>query len=194
MSDIKLNLTDENLPRRSDYTKNRELLLTTARRLFIKNGVDNVTMSDIAKAAGVGQGTMYRHFENKLEVSLALLDEDQRDLQQRSLAQMRQSGDPEQNLRWFVTEVLQFVDRNSQLLCVNGAGAASLQTAAHWWWRQTIRGLLEQLEAPGNLDFIADSIYLMLEVHNIYFLRQVRGFSLDQVTTNFLILIGRITQ
>lgn len=193
MDDIKLNLTGDQ-PRRSDFVKNRELLLQIAKQLFIEQGVDSVSMSDIAKAAGVGQGTLYRHFENKLELSLALLDEDQRDLQTRTLQQMRQSSDVRANLRWFLSEVLQFVERNSQMMCINTAESSSLQHPAHWWWRQTIRGLLEQMHAQGDLDYLADTLYILLDVHNIYFLRQVRGFGLEAVTTNFLDMIDRATR
>lgn len=193
MDDIKLNLTDEQ-PRRADHIRNRERLLDTAKRLFIERGVDEVTMYDVAKAADVGQGTLYRHFKNKMELSLALLDEDQRDLQQRALQLMRKSGDAAHQLHWFIAEVLQFVERNSQLLCVNSGGTGSLQHPAHWWWRQTIRGLLEQINPPGDLDYLADSLYILLDVHNVYFLRQMRGFSLETITANLLDMIDRLTR
>lgn len=193
MDDIKLSLTDEQ-PRRADHVRNRERLLAVAKRLFTEHGIDNVGMSDVAKAAEVGQATLYRHFATKMDISLALLDADQRDLQQRALQYMRQSGDAAHNLRWFLAEVLQFVERNSQLMCVSASGTSTLQVAAHWWWRQTIRGLLGQINPPGDLDFLADTLYILLDVHNVYFLRQARGFSLETITTNLLDVIDRLTQ
>jgi AcrR family transcriptional regulator len=193
MDDIKFNLTDEQ-PHRADHVRNRERLLHTAKRLFTERGIDNVGMSEVAKTAEVGQATLYRHFKTKMDISLALLDEDQRDLQERALHQLRQSGDAAHNLRWFTAEVLQFVERNSQLLCVKNGGASSLQPAAHWWWRQTIRGLLGQINPPGDLDYLADALYILLDVHNVYFLRHARGFSLEEVTANLLNAIDRLTR
>lgn len=192
MDDIKISLNSDDQPRRADFVKNRDLLLRTARQLFTQQGVEQVSMSDIAKAAGVGQGTLYRHFENKMELAMALLDEDQRDWQERTLSVMRQPGDAATKLDWFISEALQFVDRNSQLLCVSTDIVGSMQHTAHWWWRQTIRGLLDELQSPTNRDFLADTIYMMLDVHNVYFLRQMRDFSLADLTTNFLQFIHHV--
>ncbi|MEZ4669003.1 MAG: helix-turn-helix domain-containing protein [Anaerolineae bacterium] len=186
MDDIKISLNSDDQPRRADFVKNRDLLLQTARRLFNQQGVEQVSMYDIAKAAGVGQGTLYRHFENKMELAMALLDADHRDWQDRTLSVMRQPADALTKLDWFITEALQFVDRNSQLLCVSTDIIGSMQHTAHWWWRQTIRGLLDEVHSPTNRDFLADTIYMMLDVHNVYFMRQMRNVSLADLTANFL--------
>src|SRR4051794_40895477 len=118
MPDESLNVID-NSRSRSDAIKNRALLLSTAKRLFAEQNVANVTMSAVADAAGVGKGTLYRHFENKLELSMALLDEDQRDLQDRTLRRMRETGGTLDTLKWFIAEVILFTERNSELLCVS---------------------------------------------------------------------------
>lgn len=49
---------------RSDAQANRELLLRSAADLFIANG-DAVSMRAIATHAGVGMGTLYRHFPDR---------------------------------------------------------------------------------------------------------------------------------
>ena len=47
--------------------------------LFLKNSIQNVTMSDIAKNVGVGEATLYRYFKKKsnivLNASITLLKE-----------------------------------------------------------------------------------------------------------------------
>lgn len=52
---------------RADARRNRERLLTAASRLFAERGPD-VPYLDIAKAAGVGVGTIYRHFPARGEL------------------------------------------------------------------------------------------------------------------------------
>ncbi len=180
-------MTDPNLiktdpqPSRADAVKNRALLLETAQRLFTERGVENVTMTDIADAANVGKGTLYRHFENKNVLCQTLLDEDQRALQERSLAYLRSHSDAKDNLKWFLREALGFVQRNRPLLCAGDMSAGSLEYPAHWWWRLTIRGLLSQLQAAGDLDYMTDTLYVMLDVHTIYFLMVTRGYSLERI-------------
>jgi len=51
-------------PTRADALRNRELLLTTALEVFAGQGTD-VSLKVIAEAAGVGIGTLYRHFPTR---------------------------------------------------------------------------------------------------------------------------------
>src|SRR5262245_58865132 len=111
MTKSDLVLQENSQPTRADALKNRALILKTAARLFAERGVADVLIQDIADAAEVGKGTFYRNFPNgKTDLCLALLDEDQRDLQERSLEHFRSHSDPLANLRWFLVEVLHFVD------------------------------------------------------------------------------------
>ncbi|MCA0456601.1 MAG: TetR/AcrR family transcriptional regulator [Chloroflexi bacterium] len=194
MPDESLTVVDSSRSR-ADAIKNRALLLATAKRLFAEQGVSEVTMSAVADAAGVGKGTLYRHFENKLELSMAMLDEDQRDLQDRTLRQMRDNGPTLETLQWFVREVLLFTKRNGQLLCAGASDngpAGSLAHPAHWWWRQTLRGMISQINPAQNAEYLADAIFVLLDVHNIYFLQNERGYSLEQITDNMNQMIERM--
>ncbi|HEY8465951.1 MAG TPA: helix-turn-helix domain-containing protein [Solirubrobacterales bacterium] len=61
-------------PLRADALRNRARVLDAARELMGARGVD-VGMEEIARAAGVGVGTVYRHFPNK-EALISALAED----------------------------------------------------------------------------------------------------------------------
>jgi AcrR family transcriptional regulator len=177
---------------RADASKNRRLLLLTAQRLFSERGVDEVTMSQIAETAGVGKGTLYRHFPNKAELCEMLLDDEQRALQERTLAYLRGHPDPHAALRWFVGEALAFVERNLEMLTVH-AHTAPLEHPAHLWWRQTIRGLLGQIrpDAPASNDYDADALYVLLDARTVHFQRQ-RGATPEQVRAGLEALIERL--
>lgn len=43
----------------------RSRILQAAQRLFARRGFDGTTTRDLAQAAGVAEGTLFRHFENK---------------------------------------------------------------------------------------------------------------------------------
>ncbi len=56
---------------RSDARRNRERVIAAARELLARDGLD-AQMDEIARAAGVGVGTVYRHFSTKDELIEAL--------------------------------------------------------------------------------------------------------------------------
>jgi AcrR family transcriptional regulator len=58
---------------RSDARRNHAKVLDAARALFARDGLD-AQIDEIARAAGVGVGTVYRHFPNKEDLLQALAD------------------------------------------------------------------------------------------------------------------------
>lgn len=59
---------------RKDAQANRERLLEAADRMFREHGVE-VSVGEIADAAGVGRGTLFRNFKHKDELIAAVLAE-----------------------------------------------------------------------------------------------------------------------
>lgn len=55
-------------------SKTRKQLVDVARQLFAKNGINNTTMNDIAKASGKGRRTLYTYFKNKDDVYYAVIE------------------------------------------------------------------------------------------------------------------------
>ncbi|MFI2474534.1 TetR/AcrR family transcriptional regulator [Nocardia xishanensis] len=58
-------------PKRKDARRNQQTLLDAAAALFVASGVD-VPVRDIAAEAGVGVGTIYRHFPTRADLVLAV--------------------------------------------------------------------------------------------------------------------------
>jgi AcrR family transcriptional regulator len=59
---------------RSDARRNRDKVIKAARKSMARDGLD-AQMDEIARAAGLGVGTVYRHFPNKDELVAALAQE-----------------------------------------------------------------------------------------------------------------------
>jgi len=55
-------------PMRADARRNRDLLLSTALAAFTEHGADDVSLEGIARRAGVGIGTLYRHFPTRQDL------------------------------------------------------------------------------------------------------------------------------
>jgi AcrR family transcriptional regulator len=64
----------EERPLRADAERNRARLLETAQTLFRKRGLE-VSVTEIAEAAGVGRGTLFRNFASKEDLIAAIVAE-----------------------------------------------------------------------------------------------------------------------
>ncbi len=56
--------------------KTREKLIAEARSLFVRKGVENTTMLDIAAASEKGRRTIYTYFRSKKEIYNAVLEQE----------------------------------------------------------------------------------------------------------------------
>jgi AcrR family transcriptional regulator len=61
-------------PRRADAQRNHDAVLAAARAVFAQAGAD-APMEDVARAAGVGKGTLYRRFPTREHLFAAILQE-----------------------------------------------------------------------------------------------------------------------
>lgn len=86
-------------PKRADARRNYEKVLAAAREAFAEGG-ESTALEEIARRAGVGIGTLYRHFPNRQALLEALYVEEVEEMS-RSAAQFDE-GDPWEALnRWF---------------------------------------------------------------------------------------------
>lgn len=60
-------------PTRKDAQRSRRAILAAARELFAAG--EDASFAEIAHAAGVGQATVYRHFEDRQELLLAVAEQ-----------------------------------------------------------------------------------------------------------------------
>ncbi|MDQ2894639.1 MAG: TetR/AcrR family transcriptional regulator [Actinomycetota bacterium] len=90
MSDI---VIDTDRPLRADARRNRQRILESARAVFARCGPD-AQIDDVAREAGVGVGTVYRHFPNKEALLVALMREKFRLFAARGREALAQDGEP----------------------------------------------------------------------------------------------------
>ncbi|WP_047458210.1 TetR family transcriptional regulator [Rhizobium rhizogenes] len=63
---------------KEEAAETRRIILHSAETLFLDNGYENVTLEEIAVAAGVTRGAVHWHFKNKQGLLLAIRDEARR--------------------------------------------------------------------------------------------------------------------
>lgn len=187
-------------PTRLDAVHNRAEILEAARRLFDVEGIANVTMSAIAKEANVGKGTLYRHFRDKADLCLALLDDEQRALQDQTLQHLRMSNDSAADkLIWFLRQVQDFTARNRALLCgttseLIGEEVGGRNDTAHAWQRKTIFALLRQSGFSGDLDYTTDALFALLDIRFYQYQREVHSFSHQRIVAGLTDHVLRLLQ
>ncbi|MCM2410559.1 TetR/AcrR family transcriptional regulator [Streptomyces sp. RKAG290] len=150
--------------RRRDALRNRKLLSDKAREVFAEQGLD-APLDEIARRAGVGNATLYRHFPTRA----ALVDEVFRDALTETTAAGERARTAEDAWRG-LTEYLQTVfvglaaDRGTNdLMTTNLEGVTALE-AIHAHNRTTIDGLLRRGQEQGTVraDLTTEDLLLML--------------------------------
>src|ERR1700738_3099517 len=80
-------------------TSKRERILRAATDVFARNGYFNAKVSEIAKAAGVADGTIYLHFDGKEDLLVTIFREHTRGYLQSLEREMATINRPEERLR-----------------------------------------------------------------------------------------------
>lgn len=150
---------------RRDAAANREQILATARTLFAERGVDLVTMEDVAAAAGVGKGTLYRRYPHKGALALALLGENA--LRFAEEMERRAAGGADDTLGLiaaFLERLVAFNEENGALL--SAAGDAALGPRRGWlyttpiyqWMRAALQTLLAHALTRGEIRLLNPAV------------------------------------
>lgn len=168
-------------------------ILTTAEALFAERGVAAVSMHQIALAAGVGQGTLYRRYANKGELCLDLLSDNGCRLQEdvEAFLSVAEKGALER-LDGLLVRLVAFEEANGDLLgAVVDASCGErrdmqFRNPLVQWLHRAIAHLLEQAVAeeelpPLDVVFTADALLSALAVDRYLFQRRERGFSPERI-------------
>ena len=167
---------------RGDAARNRALLLEAARRLVAERGADAVTMDDIAAAAGVGKGTVFRRFGSRAGLMTVLLDEDERALQQAFLFGPPPLGPDAPTLdrvAAFGRARLCFVHTHHALLSAANRDPQTRYNAAAMVIRTHVRVLLQSAGTTGNLDVQTDALLALLDADYVEHQLGNRGHTLE---------------
>ncbi|MBV9846263.1 MAG: TetR/AcrR family transcriptional regulator [Kutzneria sp.] len=170
---------------RADAARNRRKVLAAAERLFAQRGVTAVTMDDVAAAAGVGKGTLYRRFGDKSGLAAALLDERERDLQASLLTgppPLGPGATARERLAAFAAAYLGYVAGHLDLVSLSQTASpgARMRTGSHRLWRQHCRHLLAEGDVPDP-ELRADVLLAALTAEQVRHWLADRGHALGDL-------------
>jgi AcrR family transcriptional regulator len=167
---------------RGDAARNRVLLLDAARRLIDERGADAVTMDDIAVAAGVGKGTVFRRFGSRSGLMMVLLDEDERANQQAFMfgpPPLGPDAPPLERLLAFGRARLKFAHTHHELLVAANRDPQSRYGPAATVLHTHVRMLLASAGTTGDLDAQTDALLALLEADRVEHQLMEHGQSLQ---------------
>jgi AcrR family transcriptional regulator len=167
---------------RGDAARNRALVLDAARRLVAQRGPDAVTMDDVAAAAGVGKGTLFRRFGSRAGLMVVLLDEDERASQQAFLfgpPPLGPGAAPMDRLVAFGRERMRFVHAHHALLSAANRDPHTRHVGAAAVQRTHVRMLLQSAHTTGDLDVQTDALLALLDPDYLEHQLSDRGHTLE---------------
>jgi AcrR family transcriptional regulator len=120
----------------------RQQILEACQKLIQTLGLARVTTKEIAKASGLSEGALYRHFEHKEDVFLAVFEKQVVWLADFLSAKVAGQGDVAENFRQIAFNILRYYE---QLIPLTAAFFADNELL------EKFRGLLQQIGGPQRL-------------------------------------------
>ncbi|HWG62136.1 MAG TPA: TetR/AcrR family transcriptional regulator [Streptosporangiaceae bacterium] len=156
---------------RADARRNRARLLDAAIAAFTEHGADDASLDEIARRAGVGIGTLYRHFPTRQ----ALLEAVYRDQVEALCAKARGAGDsaaPGAALTGWLHAMLEFgaTKRNLAVAIMSESPDAKhgeMMTSCSTMVREAAASLLEPAQRAGEIRADIDAADLLKLSHAI---------------------------
>jgi AcrR family transcriptional regulator len=164
---------------RADAERNRQLLLEAAKACFTKTGAAT-SLEEIARTAGVGIGTLYRHFPTRE----ALVEQVYRDALDRLSADAERLSamhPPVEALRQWLLLFIDYISTKklmADLLATLAGGAAALYASTGPRLRAAIGSLVERAKANGDIQFEGEPFDLLMAVGGLGYGNATPGWEL----------------
>ncbi len=184
---------------REQAARNEARILDATRALLRDDDAGAVEIRDIAKAAGVGVGTVYRRFGDKAALLAAVIGADERVLQDALL-----SGPPPvgpgapagERLGAFLDALAALTEANlNALLATDAASAGRVHVGAYRAWRLHVAHLVSELrpeltDADGG--WYADALLGPLDSQTYAFCRREQGMTAASIAANLRALAAAV--
>ncbi|MCV7222169.1 TetR/AcrR family transcriptional regulator [Mycolicibacterium elephantis] len=181
---VELSVTDQAPQERGDAARNRTLILEAARRLIAERGADAVSTDDIAAAAGVGKGTLFRRFGSRAGLMIVLLDEDEKTAQQAFMfgpPPLGPGAPPLERLLAYGRSRLEFVHTHHALMSDANRDPQTRFSPPATLHHRHVRVLLEDAGTTGDLDAQAAALLALLDPDYVHHQLTERGETLESL-------------
>lgn len=162
---------------RADAQRNRERILETAKEAFTRSGAD-ASLDDIATQAGVGAGTLYRHFPTREALLAAVY---RTEVEKLAAAEKRLAGElaPLEALRaWMLLFVDYIATKKIIAPALNAAvgGSSKVIEASHEPIQGAMRALVERAVNNGEMRRDVNAVDLLKALIGVAYMSATRDW------------------
>ncbi|MER0241753.1 TetR/AcrR family transcriptional regulator [Streptomyces sp. HSW2009] len=183
---------------RADAVRNREAVLAAAGELFARSASPrSVSMDDVAAAAGVGKGTLFRRFGDRTGLVHALVAARMEPLRRAVLEgppPLGPTGEPrERAVALLVAVVEGKLEHRHLMLALEEPGSTSPYQVEHYaWWHTTLRDILRAIPDLPEPDYTAHALLAAVRADLVEHLVAAEGLTPDQLKTRLTAFVRRV--
>jgi AcrR family transcriptional regulator len=156
-------------PLRADAKRNHERLISAALETFADRGADSASLEEIARRAGVGIGTLYRHFPTR-QALLEAVYQDQIEALRARADELIATTDPVSALSGWLLAVTAWSKTKQTLVSALMAaedGESAVRSYCSKLIRDTVDDLVARAQKAGQIRADASATDLLKLVHGI---------------------------
>ena len=176
---------------RRDAARNRAAILAAASRLIGERGLDAVCMEDVAAAAGVGKGTVFRRFGDREGLVQAVVAQSAEAwLAESEVLATSTDRPPDERVITFVGTLFDHVMahlpviRALETVSAQGSGCDTGLALTH----SRLSGLIAQVRPYEDADFLAHALLANLRGEHLHHLVERVGLPVPQVRAGVIAL------
>jgi AcrR family transcriptional regulator len=171
---------------RADAAHNRRRIVRAAADMIAARGPEALSMDEVARAAGVGVGTVYRRFGDRARLVYAVIDDREREFQSAFIhgpPPLGPGAPPADRLRAFLHALADRTDAQADLLLMaeSGPSDARFRDGSYGLYHRHVAMLLARLRPGADTAYLADALLAPFAANLFLFQRRTRGMPLDRL-------------
>ncbi|ELP61996.1 TetR/AcrR family transcriptional regulator [Streptomyces turgidiscabies] len=200
MTETQDNASAAVIAERSDAARNRARLLEAAARLVAEQGAEHVTMREVAEAAGLSKGTLFRRFGDRDGLLLALLDETEAEFQEAYTAgppPLGPGATAVDRLAAFGCALLGRIATDADLGAALGRQvpyARRADSGSGRAFHRHVSTLLRDMGLDGDHDMLAHALLAFTSFEAADYLREELGAPTTRLQATWVDLVRRLAQ
>lgn len=183
-TDRPLPIAGHDPPERADAARNRARILAAVRALLRERTPCEVSIDDIAAAAEVGKGTIYRRFGDRGRLMQAVLDDREQAFQAAVMfgePPLGPGAPPDERLTAFLCALVDELEQVGDLVAEVETGQQWLLSPPQRFRRMHVQMLLDQARPDLDGEVLAEALLAPLTAEGYHYQRRHAGHSCERI-------------
>lgn len=173
---------------RADAARNRRRILTAAAEMIAARGAEALSMDEVARAAGVGVGTVYRRFGDRARLVFAVIDDREREFQAAFIhgpPPLGPGAAPAERLRAFLHALADRTEAQADLLLMAESDPpdARFRDPSYGVYHRHLTMLIGRIRPDADAAYLADALLAPLAANLFLYQRRVRDMPVERIKT-----------